>query len=114
MTVTMPSYSDSDAEADDPMTVPAYADIDTSIHEARMPVAHRDNPSDVLRLVVGVVAGLAVLFVYVGIPVALMVGARFGSVWHTLTFALAVLGIGVFAILALLHSTSIVVGKNSS
>jgi len=77
------------------------------VQEAHMPTSQAQSVKDVVRLVLVATGAFAVVFLYIGVPMALLVGDWLDSLWHSLLFAATVLATGIGSILTVLHSTNL-------
>ena len=78
------------------------------------PAGSRAAAADLARLILVSVAALAVVFVYIGVPIALLAGDRLDSLLHAALFALAAIAVGTSIILGVLHSTNLDVERVES
>jgi hypothetical protein len=62
---------------------------------------------DIVRLVLVGCAASTVVLVYIGVPIALLVGHRLNSLLHATLVAAAALALGASTILCVLHSTNL-------
>jgi hypothetical protein len=75
--------------------------------------------ADVVRLSLLGCTAFLVVFVYIGVPIALLAGERLNSLMHAVLLAAAAIALGASLILCILHSTNLDVdrggrGRNAS
>ncbi len=91
------------------------------VPEAQMPLAHRRGPArsrsrwvyqfqfarDLVRLAMFGFTAFIVVFIYIGVPIALLAGDRLDSLLHAALLAAAAVASGAAIVLAVLHSTNL-------
>jgi hypothetical protein len=95
--------------------------------EAQMPATSRRRPArsrnrwayrlvtvpDLLRLTMSGSAAFLVVFIYIGVPIALLAGDRLDSLLHAVLLAAAAVVLGASIVLCVLHSTNLDVEKEN-
>ena len=92
------------------------------VPEAQMPSPSRRGPArsrnrwahklrtagaDALRLTVSGLIAFVVVFIYIGVPIALLAGDRLDSLLHATLLAAAAVAAGAGIVLGVLHSTNL-------
>ena len=81
----------------------------------RSQLAHwRGIARDLVRLIMLGCTAFFVVLVYVGVPIALLVGDRLSSLLHATWLAAAAVALGASTILCILHSTNLDVEKRGT
>lgn len=97
--------------------VPEEAQMPTAAFRAPARARHRRSfrrlLPDLLRLAVAGSAAFFVVFIYVGVPIALLAGDRLDSLLHATLLAAAAVALGASVILGVLHSTNIDLGEET-
>ena len=95
--------------------------------EAQMPAKSRRRPArsrnrwayglvtvpDLLRLAMSGCTAFLVVFIYIGVPIALLAGDRLDSLLHAALLAAAAVAFGASIILCVLHSTNLDIEKEN-
>lgn len=95
--------------------------------EAQMPATSRRRPArsrnrwayrlvtvpDLLRLTMSGCTAFLVVFIYIGVPIALLAGDRLDSLLHAALLAAAAVAFGASIVLCVLHSTNLDIEKES-
>jgi hypothetical protein len=106
---------------------PARSHLRIVPEEAQMPATSRRRPArsrnrwayrlvtvpDLLRLTMSGCIAFLVVFIYIGVPIALLAGDRLDSLLHAALLAAAAVALGASIVLCVLHSTNLDIEKEN-